>query len=286
MRQVEALVWKAPSCLVIDATATSKEVGGTNNWWSCWLNISISSASHFTLFGFSFLIASQENHVLAFIAVCFVFYSTLTGAQHCTWTQTMKLTTHVANMDAQCYEKPNSRNPERAESGSQSEQKTNPCLMTLYEIGVLKFKMTRICLSAERKQHQQHFCMTANNQFDTQTFVPFNFRQTWRQLTEIKGIKCRYSRLSMLLPHLFFLPRTLRRNRDLAVRPRSLASNSVGDRVVVTSKKTRPGFCGNLAETLKRKLLNEKKKRTAISPQRWQEFLWVLQTSQAARLKC
>ena len=62
----------------------------------------------------------------------------------------------------QRFERPNSRNPERAESGSQSEQKTDPRPMTLYDIGVLKFKMTRICLSAERKQHQQHFCLTAN----------------------------------------------------------------------------------------------------------------------------
>lgn len=48
---------------------TSKRVGGINSGSSCWLKISISSASHFTLFGFSALIASRQNdnnhHALA-----------------------------------------------------------------------------------------------------------------------------------------------------------------------------------------------------------------------------
>ena len=53
----------------IEANTTSKTVGGINSGSSCWLKISISSASHFTLFGFSALIASRQNdnnhHALA-----------------------------------------------------------------------------------------------------------------------------------------------------------------------------------------------------------------------------
>ena len=55
----------------------AKEVAGTDNGGSSWLNMSISSASHWTLFGFSFLIASEQNklsikHVLVFITHYFV----------------------------------------------------------------------------------------------------------------------------------------------------------------------------------------------------------------------
>ena len=83
---------------VIDATATSKEVAGTDNGASSWLNMSISSASHWTLFGFSFLIASEQNKLS--ITTLFVFYSTSTKAQHCTWTQNHELTAHV--VDCRC----------------------------------------------------------------------------------------------------------------------------------------------------------------------------------------
>ena len=60
-----------------------KKLLATDSGSSCRLNISISSASHWTLFGFSFLIASLQNdnatdtlsikYVLAFITVCFVY---------------------------------------------------------------------------------------------------------------------------------------------------------------------------------------------------------------------
>ena len=86
---------------VIDATATSKEVAGTDNGASSWLNMSISSASHWTLFGFSFLIASEQNKLS--ITTLFVFYSTSTKAQHCTWTQNHELTAHVVDADALLY---------------------------------------------------------------------------------------------------------------------------------------------------------------------------------------
>ena len=57
---------------VINATATRKEVAGTDNGASCRLKTSIWKASHWTVAGFFFLIASERNklsinHVLVFI---------------------------------------------------------------------------------------------------------------------------------------------------------------------------------------------------------------------------
>ena len=81
---------------VIDATATSKEVAGTDNGASSWLNISIFDGAMAS--SSSFLIASEQNKLS--ITTLFVFYSTSTKAQHCTWTQNHELTAHV--VDCRC----------------------------------------------------------------------------------------------------------------------------------------------------------------------------------------
>ena len=84
---------------VIDATATSKEVAGTDNGASSWLNISIFDGAMAS--SSSFLIASEQNKLS--ITTLFVFYSTSTKAQHCTWTQNHELTAHVVDADALLY---------------------------------------------------------------------------------------------------------------------------------------------------------------------------------------
>ena len=49
----------------------------------------------------SFLIASEQNKLS--ITTLFVFYSTSTKAQHCTWTRNHELTAHVVDTDALLY---------------------------------------------------------------------------------------------------------------------------------------------------------------------------------------
>ena len=91
--------WLNTNWQVIDATATSKEVAGTDNGASSWLNISIFDGAMAS--SSSFLIASEQNKLS--ITTLFVFYSTSTKAQHCTWTQNHELTAHVVDADAPLY---------------------------------------------------------------------------------------------------------------------------------------------------------------------------------------